>query len=130
MNEEIQNSQINNQNSEESKSQAFPAWAVIIVFLLVFIVAIGIYFIFIKPKSVTAPIQLITQEQEKNVQPEIQVPDTSKANNQIEADITNQSAITNNIDVDYELKKMDESIGSVNDSDLNSGGLSNAEIGL
>ena len=91
---------------------------------------IGIYFIFVRPKSVIAPIQPATQEQAKNVQPETQITATSGINNQTESDIMGQDTETNNVDVDYELKKLDESIGSVNDSDLNSEGLSNTEIGL
>lgn len=130
MNEEIQNPQTNNQQSEENKSQAFPAWAVVVSILLIILIVIGIYFVFVKPKNVIAPIQPGAQEQTKNVQPETQVPAAGEVNTQTETGIMGEDAATSNVDVDYELKKMDESIGSVNDNDFNSGGLSNAEIGL
>lgn len=134
MNEEIQNSKIENESSEKNKSQTFPIWAKAILILLAILIIIGIYMIFAKPKNPDVPVQSMVQEQAKVVQSENnQVPANGetapKTESQPATDVANQDA-TSSVDVDYEVKKMDESINSVDDGDFNSGSFSDAEIGL
>jgi hypothetical protein len=133
MNEEIQNSQIGNKQLEKNEAQAFPAWAKIVSALLAVLIIIGLYLVFAKSKNADVLPQSADQKQAETTQSENQVPVSggtlSETENQEEI-VTADQGITSNVDVDYEMKKMDESIGSVDDNDFSSGSFSDAEIGL
>ncbi len=133
MSEEIKNPQENNNQTaqpalEEKKGQIIPTW----VGVIVIIALVGAFiFLFLKFKKVSVDTAELQEPARTN-----QIKDSNAteqgapAENSASAEENLDVPSGSNVNIDYELKKMDESVDAVSENDFDSNNFSNAEIGL
>lgn len=133
MNEQTNMPQINNE--QKNKEQIVPTW----VGILIVIALVGAFVFFFwkfqdaneknKQIEVQAPVTGRSQEETPALQETVPPAGQTVAIPSESSEDVAQNSSTN-IDIDYELKKMDESADLVNETDFDSGNFSNAQIGL